>query len=206
MSPRADNCPGVVRRERQNQRGIDPVSRCALEGRRIMALTAVLVAMILATSAESVGASSAPRIIKRIGRHPSPTGRCVATLTLDEGDRIVLRVSGCRARLSEDVTGIAWLAPDRLVFASRPVYGTPGLFLYVCGEDSARAIVGSHRSDQAYPDGCDDFELVRVERGSNPEIVFRWFAHIDSLGPKGVSEGGVLAKVRADGRDLTGLP
>ena len=147
---------------------------------------------------------AAPKVLNRIGKYPSPTGRCVASLAIDEGSRLVLRVSGCRNRLSENVTGIAWITRNRLVFTSSAVYGIPGLFLYVCGEDSARAIVKSRRNDPWYPDGCDDFELIRVGKGNNPVIIFRWFAHIDSV--ERVDEGGVLARVRADGRELTGIP
>jgi hypothetical protein len=180
------------------------VARCAPR----LISTATAVAVLVAGMAGVVGGGGAvpqpgpTRVFKRMGHYRSPSGRCLAVLVHDEGDRLALGVAGYKARLSEDVTGIAWIAGDRLVFTSSPIYGVPGLFVYVCGEDSARAVVKSRRSDPGYPDGCDYFELVRVGSGGNPELVFRYFADVDSTGPRGVREGGQLMRIRADGRGL----
>lgn len=168
---------------------------------------AIVLTLVAWVSIQDAAASkSAPaEVIKRAGSFRSPSGKCVAKLKHHEGDRLTLEVSSCKTRLSDDVTGIAWVARDQLVFSSSPVYGSPGLFLYRCGEDSALTIVGARQKDGAYPDGADYFELVRVSGGNDPVLTFRYFPHVDSIGPKGVSEGGVTATVHADGRGLTGI-
>jgi len=175
------------------------------------ALRITLAALVIAGTVTLTGCaapasrSSKPVVIVQEGTFRSPSGRCVATVTHEDGDRLALHVPGCKAPLSEDLSGMAWISRDRLVFISSSIYGTPGLFLYVCGEDSARTIVGSHSKDSGHYEDVDYFELIRVGVGDNPELVFRYFPDVDSLGPAGTTEGGTVVRVRADGRGLKGL-
>jgi hypothetical protein len=66
--------------------------------------------------------------------------------------------------VADDITAMAWLSPERLVYTGSPIYGTPGLFLVECDGAGLRAVplVAARTRNSAYPNGADFFELKSV--------------------------------------------
>jgi hypothetical protein len=96
----------------------------------------------------------------------------------------------------EDVTGVAYLRNDSLVFTVSPIYGKPGIFIYDCMSKEMAQIVRPQTIDEAYPDGADYFELQSV-RGR--KVYFYYAPDVDSTDFTKFRSEGSLYEVNTDG-------
>lgn len=115
--------------------------------------------------------------LSRPGSLQSPNGRCKAKLqTSAEGGFLLLSVTSPTERSAEvsDVTGIAWVSSEMLVYTVSPIYGKPGLFLLDCNSMQSKRVIGPRSIGAAYPDGADYFELTGIS-GSSGKMVFYYY-------------------------------
>jgi hypothetical protein len=116
------------------------------------------------------------------GSLQSPNGKCKARLQVSaESGSLVLSVNSQTARSTAvlDVTGIAWVGNEVLVYTVSPVYGKPGLFLLDCNAMQTKRIIGPRSFNAAYPDGADYFELTGVSGYSNKVAFFYYSSDVD---------------------------
>lgn len=64
--------------------------------------------------------------------------------------------------IAKDVTGIAWLSDNLLVYSVSPIYGSPGIFVLDCQSASVKTLVAPENINPVYPQGADYFELSKV--------------------------------------------
>ncbi len=146
-------------------------------------LTALL-ALVLVLTLGSSNLCLAERLIQlpddihkalaRPGSLPSVNGRCKAKLQVSaEGGFLVLSVTSPTARSAEvsDITGIAWIGSEMLIYTVSPVYGKPGLFLLDCHTMQTTRVISPRSIGVSYPDGADYFSsresLDRAATGSS---------------------------------------
>jgi len=153
--------------------------------RRALAGLVVLAAFAAATPAASRPGAAAPHGYVAAdhgeGELRSPSGARVARIDDVDGSRLRLSLPGRHGRAIEDVTGVAWLAEDSLVFSVSPLFGTPGVFLCEVSRGRVTTLVHPSSFTRAFPDGADYFEVVAVRRGAAARIVFRHAADVDRM-------------------------
>jgi hypothetical protein len=121
------------------------------------------------------------KALARSGSLQSPNGRCKANLQVSvEGGFLVLSVTSPTARSAElsDVTGIAWIDREMLIYTVSPIYGKPGLFLLDCRSMQTKRVIGPRSIGVSYPDGADYFELTGIS-GSSGKIYFYYSPDVD---------------------------
>ena len=96
----------------------------------------------------------------------------------------------------EDVSGVAYLRNDSLVFTVSPIYGKPGIFIYDCMSKRKTRIVKPHTIDEAYPDGADYFELQDIR---DNKVYFYYAPDVDSTDFTIFRNKGSLYQVNTDG-------
>jgi len=80
------------------------------------------------------------------------------------------------ARVVDDVTGVLFVVPDRLVYSVSPIYGRPGVFAFNCRTGRVRRLVRPKNVDPSYPEGLDYFELAWLK---DDRIYFYYAADVD---------------------------
>jgi hypothetical protein len=97
-----------------------------------------------------------------------------------------------------DVSGMAWIANDQLVYTVSPIYGKPGVFLFDCASLQAKRILGPKTTDKAYPDGADYFELQSVSSDAK-KILFFYAPNVDQVDFKKFRTKDSLYQINLDG-------
>ena len=125
--------------------------------------------LLLTVGAVFFANAYATDVVTKPGNYPSrPAGGCAATLTQSpEGGFLQLSVGqdfNRLTRIADDITAIAWVAPDLLVYSASPMYGKPGIFLLKCGDEpKSSVLVPPKHIDRGYPDGTDYFEIHSID-------------------------------------------
>lgn len=119
------------------------------------------------------------------GEYQSPDGKCKALLKINStGGYKVLSINlpskdnSHDGIIANDITGMAWIRGDELVYTVSPIYGRPGIFLFNCSSMNAKQILGPKTINKAYPDGADYFELHSI---SNGKIYFYYAPDVDHV-------------------------
>ena len=125
---------------------------------KVMALYLIVISSL---NAESINS------IKQAGNYLSPDKKCTAELKIVQlGGFLQLNLRDEFKRfnhIANDITGLAWITRDSLIFSTSPVYGKPGVFIVTCQHPPKIAtIVKPTNIDDSYPDGADYFELRSI--------------------------------------------
>jgi hypothetical protein len=101
------------------------------------------------------------------GEYPAPNGPCTAVLVNDDmGGASSLHIwNGTTPKVDRvnNVTGLAWLDDDLLVYTAGPEYGKPGLYLFGCETGRTAQLLPRPSLSYTSPHGTDYFELFAVE-------------------------------------------
>lgn len=100
---------------------------------------------------------------------------------------------------AKDVTGIAWISDNDLVYTVSPIYGQPGIFLFDCASMQTKRILGPKNADTAYPDGTDDFELQSVSFDRVKKLFFFYAPNVDQVDFKKFRTKDFLYQINLDG-------
>ncbi len=142
----------------------------------------------------------ANRVIARAGEFVSPNKKCRATLkTSSLGGFLVLTLGRKAGKRIDDVTGIAWVSGDTLVYTTSPSYGIPGVFAYSCDSNGIKRLAAPRTLSKAYPNGADYFELQGIS-SANPVTVYFYYApDVDAMDTKNFKTPAYLFQVYLDG-------
>jgi len=149
-------------------------------------------------------AASVSRVYNKPGVFSSPNRACEASLKISEMggflNLFICRQSGkcVDPDVAKDVTGIAWLNGNNLVYTVSPIYGKPGIFLLTCASGKTKRIIGPKTINKAYPDGADYFELQGAS-SSDSKIYFYYAPDIDLVDFNKFRSREFLYEVRLDG-------
>jgi hypothetical protein len=143
----------------------------------------------------------ASAIEKGPGIYFSPDSKCKASLLVNEqGGFLDLYIDGM---IATDITGIAWINNNSLVFTVSPIYGKPGLFLFDCAARQKKQILGPKKYDKAYPAGSDYFELKDYKESAQNTIIFFYYApDVDAIDFKKFRTKEFLYQINLDATDL----
>ncbi|NOS81043.1 MAG: hypothetical protein HOP32_05610 [Nitrospira sp.] len=100
------------------------------------------------------------------GVYTTQFGGCTISMKIsDMGGFTILALplKGAKTRNVEDVTGVAYLPSDALIFTVSPMYGRPGIYRYDCLAKQVKQLVRPRTINKGYPDGADYFELQDVQ-------------------------------------------
>jgi hypothetical protein len=139
--------------------------------------------------------------INQIGRHKSPHRVNVAILELQEGDALRLVLDRRNHEVVEDVTGIAWMTDNLLVYSVSPIYGKPGIFKYDYRTRKSVVVVKPVSFDSAYPDGADFFQLQSID-SRRKHLFFYYGSHVDSIDFKVFQTPHYLFRVNLEGNEM----
>lgn len=145
------------------------------------------------------------KVINRPGEFVSPNKKCRAVLTVSSlGGFLVLalRRKASRRIKANDVTGMAWVSGQTLVYTTSSIYGVPGVYVYNCDSNKTTRIVAPRTFDKAYPDGADYFELQGTSDGNPATIYFYYAPDVDKADFKNFRAPSSLFEVRLDGTDF----
>lgn len=134
-----------------------------------------------ASSEATVKIEQLSQVFKALGTYKSPSAKCPISLTIsDKGGftQLQLQSKSQDKKVVNDVTGVAYISNERLVYTTSPIYGTPGVFIYDCVSKNIRRIVGPKKIDKAYPQGADYFELYGIEKN---KIYFYYSSDVDQI-------------------------
>lgn len=118
------------------------------------------------------------------GKYPSPDGECHATLKIASMGGFLLLIAGKSALgilRVEDVNGMAWVQGHTLVYATSPIYGVPGIYVYGCDSNKTQRIVAPRTLNKAYPSGTDFFELKCISRRKPVTVYFYYAPDVDMV-------------------------
>lgn len=120
------------------------------------------------------------RVVDAPGRYCAEGSDSCVTLSSEEGESLCLTVPGSRTRPKHgcDITGLAWLNKDEVLFSTASIYGSPGIYRYKLRAAKEEAVVPSRTRDAAYPDGKDFFKLISI---SENEVTFWYCPDIEKL-------------------------
>ena len=119
-------------------------------------------------------------ILHPSGVYESHKGNCIISLEVSEYGgytNLVLPSKAHQEQIINDVTAVAYLTNDSLVFTVSPIYGSPGIYIYDCVSKQEKRIVNPRTIDKAYPDGADYFELQELREN---RIYFFYAPDVDS--------------------------
>lgn len=155
----------------------------------------------VATGAPQVKSGAGGRqVLKSVGVSVSPNGTCRAVLKTSQlGGFLVLTLDKNANRRVNDVTGMAWVSNDALLYTTSPIYGEPGVYLYSCGSNRIKRIVAPRTFDKAYPKGADYFELERISNRRPVTVFFYYAPDVDKVNFKSFRVASALFEVRLDG-------
>lgn len=140
------------------------------------------------------------QVITNAGEFVSPTGTCRAVLKASNlGGFLVLTLDKRANRTINDVTGMAWVSANALLYTTSPIYGEPGVYVYSCESNQIKRIVAPRNFDKAYPKGSDYFELQSISRGSRITAFFYYAADVDKINFKTLRVPASLFEVQLDG-------
>lgn len=101
-------------------------------------------------------------------------GTCQVQLTRNrENGALELYVDG--KKLAPDVTSLIPLS-DRVVYATGPIYGEPGIHSLACGH-APKVLVSAKNVSKGYPAGADYFEL---EKYDDAVVSYLYIRDVDS--------------------------
>lgn len=164
--------------------------------------TLLMVLQAWASSEATVKAEQLSQVFKAPGTYKSPSANCPISLTIsDKGGftQLLLQSKSQDNKVVSDVTGVAYISNERLVYTTSPIYGTPGVFLYDCVSKKIRRIVGPKKTDKAYPQGSDYFELYGIEK---KKIYFYYSPDVDQINFDNFRTKEFLFEVLANGSVL----
>jgi len=122
------------------------------------------------------------QVIKQHGAYKSVPEGCQIVLEISEmGGYLKLTINPPSTHLFKDITGIAWISPDVLLFTVSPIYGKPGVFLFNCVSKQIRRIVGPRTTNTGYPSGADFFELQGFSKNNDQEFYFYYAPDVDAI-------------------------
>jgi hypothetical protein len=148
----------------------------------IFHLTGLMISIILVFWPHIGNSTETNNVIKQPGKIPSPNGQCSASINISEmgGFRILSifsKTDGYQIAI-DDITGIAWVNDNNLVYTVSPIYGKPGVFIYDCIRKKTKQLVNPKTINAAYPNGADYFELQDVNKQG--KIFYYYAADVDS--------------------------
>jgi len=138
-------------------------------------------------------------ILHPSGVYESHKGNCMISLELsDKGGHagLMLPSKAHQEQIINDVTAVAYLTNDSLVFTVSPIYGNPGVYIYDCVSKQMKRIVNPRTIDKTYPDGADYFELQEL-RGN--KIYFYYAPDVESTDFARFRSMNFLYEVHIDG-------
>lgn len=120
------------------------------------------------------------KVVNAPGKYCVAGSESCVTISSVEGESLCLTVPGTRARPKHgcDITGLAWISKDEVLFSTSSIYGSPGIYRYRLRPAKEETIVPSRAHDAAYPEGKDFFKLISV---SENEVTFWYCADIEKL-------------------------
>ena len=155
------------------------------------------------TSAESVSSATAVplrQVIKQPGAYKSVTEGCQIVLEISEmGGYLKLTINPPSTYIFKDITGIAWISPDALLFTTSPIYGKPGVFLFNCASKRIKRIVGPKTINKANPSGADFFELQGFSKNNEQEFYFYYAPDVEAIDFRRFRTKDFLFQSRLDG-------
>jgi hypothetical protein len=138
---------------------------------------AVLLSLLGAAPSHAAGAAAPHVAVAAVGdpgKYHSANERCVADVThVDIGGYCVLTIIRDLQPVASvnDVTGLAWLPGNRLVYSVSGLFGEePGIHVFDCATGHTRIIVGKG----------EYFELLGASAGKNPMLFFFYSADVAS--------------------------
>lgn len=165
----------------------------------VLILSTLLMALrAWASSEATVKTEQLSQMFRAPGTYNSPNAQCPISLIIsDKGGftQLLLQSKSRDKRVVDDVTGVAYISNNRLVYTAGPIYGTPGVFIYDCVSKNIRRIVGPKKVDKAYPQGADYFELYDVEN----KIYFYYSPDVDQINFDNFRTKELLFEVRVNG-------
>jgi hypothetical protein len=115
------------------------------------------------------------------GIYDTPSHTCPLSLNISEMGgfkQLLLHTKLKSDKKVNDVTGLAYLSNNQLVYSVSPVYGIPGVYIYNCNSKTMKRISGPRKIDKAYPLGAEYFELYKVEK---KKIFFFYGSDVDQI-------------------------
>lgn len=151
------------------------------------------------SSADKVETVQLSQVFKNLGAYNSPGGQCPIYLTTSEKGgftQLQFQSKSSGKKLVNDVTGVAYISNEILVYTTSPIYGTPGIFIYDCLSENTKQIVGPTKIDKAYPQGSGYFELYGIKR---EKIYFYYSPDVDQIDFNSFRNGDFLFEVLVNG-------
>jgi hypothetical protein len=149
--------------------------------------------------------TSAYGLIKEAGTYLSPDRTCEASLTVASMGGFLVLTTGRRGRRRlkvDDITGMAWVSSHTLAYTVSPMYGVPGVYVYVCDGGRAKRIVSPQTLSKAYPDGEDYFELEGVSTKKPITVYFYYAPSVDNVDFTRFRTPASVYQVHLDGSDF----
>ncbi len=171
-------------------------------------LLLTLVYLSLSSMACDANSSHLAAVIDKTGVFLSPEGKCEATIRVSEmGGFRSLIVQDNSSKISsneiKDITGIAWLNNEELIYSVSPIYGQPGIFLLNCSSPkSITRIAGPTTIDKAYPNGADYFELKSLSNRTDVKVLFYYAPDVDRVDFNHFRTSKYLYQVNLDGTEF----
>jgi hypothetical protein len=108
------------------------------------------------------------------GEFVSPNGGCRVELKRHPGGFLALTFKQGPTKSIDDVTGIAWVSGETLVYTVSPIYSPqPGVYSYNCHSHRVKRLVAPIRREDAHPK--DYFQLQAVSK-SRPITIYFYYA------------------------------
>lgn len=124
-------------------------------------------------------------VVTQTGEFPSPGGTCRAEMKRSGmGGFLILTFNGKASPRVNDITGIAWISADDLVYTTSPIYGHPGVYMYSCESRRITRLVAPTTFNPGYPKGADYFELEAVSKDNSITVYYYYAADVDRLDVK----------------------
>lgn len=139
------------------------------------------------------------RVVSRPGAYSSGDGSCrVKLVTNSRGGALNLILPAEKKVIAGDVSAMAWISNEVLVYTVIPVYGKPGLYALNCKSALVRRILGPKTFNKAYPGGADYFELEHVS--DNGRLLYFYYApDVETVDFKAFRNQSNLFQVSVDG-------
>lgn len=144
------------------------------------------------------------QVIRKAGVYLSPDGQCEVSLKTSEmGGFLILSAAKKNGQHGpdaiNDITGIAWLNGNRLLYTVSPIYGVPGVYLFNCKSMQTRTVLRPRNINKAYSHGADYFELQNVVSGAKGIIYFYYARDVDNVDFEKLRTVNSLYQVNLDG-------
>jgi hypothetical protein len=138
-------------------------------------------------------------VIKHTGNYKSSGGKCPISLVTSEMGgfiQLILPFQREQKHIIDDVTGVAYLSDNLLVYTVSPVYGRPGVYLYDCLSKHIKRIASPKTKNKGYPNGADYYELQDWRESL---IRFYYAPDVDSIDFSKFRTDDFLYEVHSDG-------